>query len=104
MQSLIQEGQTNVTEGIPAQAIWFLQQNEPADWLWRLRMEYLSHANLSGTACDRFCPVIFRCLLILKEFISHDSVLTLDTEILYLYLGKLNFLTWKEAKPCLQMC
>lgn len=57
-------------------------------------MEYFSHANLSDTACDRFCPMICRYFLIIKELIFHDSVLTTDTEILYLYLGKLNFSIW----------
>lgn len=61
-------------------------------------MEYLSHANLSDTDCDRLCPMIFRYFLIIKELISHDSMLTLTTEILYLFLGKLNFSTWKGPK------
>lgn len=59
-------------------------------------MEYLSHANLSDTACDSFCSMIFGFFLTIKALMSHDSMPTLDTEILYLYLGKLNFSTWRD--------
>lgn len=52
--------------------------------------------NLSHAAYNSFSLMICRCFLINSELISHDSVLTLDTDILFPFYREVEFFNLKK--------